>query len=223
MTQFTSISSRGFTLTELLVGVAILSALVALSLPFIQDATDSARRNHCLSGLRQLQVANHAYASDNQGKFVPVFSNNDKGKRTSWHNNRRFVTMLGCSPDAPARVPLEIRCTVAEVTGAVGWGYNFTGLSGGISTPGHVRGVRVSQVVRPSETIAFIDSLDWQVQRSSAGKYVGNEKKITHATAYRHGKQQLANAVFWDGHAASFTMEELDNNRHLWDMLKANP
>jgi prepilin-type N-terminal cleavage/methylation domain-containing protein/prepilin-type processing-associated H-X9-DG protein len=56
-------ASRGFTLVELLVVIAIIGLLVALLLPAIQAARESARRNECTSNLKNLALGCLNYES----------------------------------------------------------------------------------------------------------------------------------------------------------------
>ncbi len=63
--------NRAFTLIELLVVIAIVSVLMALLLPAIERARESAKLSECLSNQRQLVNAMFTYAQDNDNTPPP--------------------------------------------------------------------------------------------------------------------------------------------------------
>jgi prepilin-type N-terminal cleavage/methylation domain-containing protein len=73
---------KGFTLVELLVVIAIIGVLVALLLPAIQAARESARRTQCANNLKQLSLACLNYETAN--KSFPV-GGSSKGNMLSFH------------------------------------------------------------------------------------------------------------------------------------------
>jgi len=90
-------SARGFTLVELLVVIAIIGTLVALLLPAVQAARETARGNTCRNNLKQLMTA--LTLMDTQQRKLPGYINEvsdpsspktgdppmpSSGRRASW-------------------------------------------------------------------------------------------------------------------------------------------
>lgn len=86
-------SNAGFTLVELLVVVAIIGVLIALLLPAIQTARESARRTKCLSNLRQVSLAAKMY-HDQHERFPPGCEQTNFPSPPTYRGSSLFVFLL---------------------------------------------------------------------------------------------------------------------------------
>lgn len=64
----------GFSLTEMLVVIVIITIVAAIGFPMASKYLDRAKDSTCLSNLRQIGIAIKMYANDNNDTIVPAFA-----------------------------------------------------------------------------------------------------------------------------------------------------
>lgn len=75
---------RGFSLVELVVVVAVVSILSALTTPALLRAVDRGRQVSCAASLRGLHLAYQTYLDDHEGQFMPYRETRPDGVLWYW-------------------------------------------------------------------------------------------------------------------------------------------
>jgi prepilin-type N-terminal cleavage/methylation domain-containing protein/prepilin-type processing-associated H-X9-DG protein len=76
---------RAFTLTELLVTIAVIAIIASLLLPSLTKAQAKGRSTVCINHLRQWGLALHQYAADNDDYFPPEGTGTSLNSETGWY------------------------------------------------------------------------------------------------------------------------------------------
>jgi prepilin-type N-terminal cleavage/methylation domain-containing protein/prepilin-type processing-associated H-X9-DG protein len=204
--------SRGFTLIEILVVIAIIAILAAILFPVFARARENARRASCLSNIKNLGLAVMMYTQDYDERMPRTTTCGsatlETGKTTGsscgdgqylhlWqHVIYPYVKNPQAYLDASASVTWD-----GSYTGHMAFGYNL-GLSG----------TALAGIPRPSETILIGDSFYDGVSTSST--YSPNSYLLTpysgdlpNASLPDARHLDTFNMVYVDGHAKSQKLE----------------
>ena len=221
---------RGFTLIELLVVISIIALLIAILLPALQAARDTAENIKCLSNLRQQGVAFESYRADSEDFYVPFTPASVPGDPNTDVSNWAYElyrsdymtgtggwicpTAEGVRPKADdAREEIEEGGSTGAIIKAfrdINYGYNRFHIGrtygeGFMSAPART-------VTVPSETLLTADS--WRMDAPNDGRtyqlWDGSAPwKATIDTPPRYQidtlrHQNKANLLMADGHAATW-------------------
>ena len=201
-----------FTLVELLVVVGIIAILIAMLMPSLSRARESARRVQCLSNLRQLGTAVMMYTQEYKGRFPGAWDWHPRpttppgtfeGPLLKYHNNGGVPQLYTCPSDDP-------------LTHRNGYPYCYTGNwhvfwfnGGGFSVE------RITQIKRSSEKIMIIDESSETVddnvwapenwfgdrQNMLSNRHDQSRERARESNAEETLKRGKGNVVFADGHA----------------------
>ena len=176
------LGKHGFSATDLLVVLAIISVLAAVVAPMITRARSKARLQQCISNLQQVNRAVLLYAEDNKGTVPLLQSSPQPG--SWWHYKEKVKGYLGLSGPASPNEKV-FGCPVDRGYGEGGEKivpfrtskkYNYTSYNlNSITLPGvpNIAGWQVSAVKDPSHTLLTMEwtahgPLSWH--RSRTGK-----------------------------------------------------
>jgi prepilin-type N-terminal cleavage/methylation domain-containing protein len=163
----------GFTLIELLVVIAIIAILAAMLFPVLSHAQETGRRINCMNSMRQLDLGNLMYVTDNHGYYTPRDDNNRWPNRLYDMYSRNLKILL-CPTDValgggpPITVGLSPSNNVADASPRSylinGWNDYFADQFGATdwrtleSDMGGVgSGIRDSAIKHPSDTVIFAE------------------------------------------------------------------
>lgn len=215
---------RGFTLVELLVVIAIIVVLAALVFVGGTRARKAAQRVAAVSTAKNLMTANATYLSDHNGKYVPMWENDDKGNvSVSWVSSEDFRSALGEDTSGnwnPWTIEEQMvdprvkslakgdKDVWSEIV--ANWGMIQPHNAGTWGDRGAKAQHTAANIADPANTAAFVSAADWIVQwgrqdaLSDRLDFVGKEQG---AVSYRHDGQAIV--VYFDGHAEAQKYEAL--------------
>ncbi len=202
---------RGFTLIELLVVISIIALLIALLLPALGKAQESARHTQCQSNARQMAIGYVAYTSDYNERLMGgapandpeafVYSGGDEKAITQGALYRYVssVEFYRCPEDPNGNLRSY---SIPGVLNGEGW------------KNAQQQGTdKISDIVQESNQILLIEESDhrgynvgsWLLRASTGQEY----NWIDYAGLF-HFEEQADNITFLDGHVETRFWEDPD-------------
>lgn len=189
-----------FTLTELLVVLALMALLAGLLLPALGQAKARARSLQCLNHLRQLGVATLIYADENREKVqvhFPAVTNQTWGSVLSRNQPRMAFNLFVC-PGYPPKVFQDWRriygIRLDPPTGATSGEFDEILL--------------VANIRSPSDYVHLTDTTSRGRGGIAAEQYFYFRVLSENEVHARH--QGRANAFFLDGHVEAYQRYQLE-------------
>ena len=190
---------RAFTLIELLVVIAIIAMLVAILIPAVSKALETARRSSCASNLKMLGVAFNSYAADHKGDLPK----SDDGTLSSVAKllHAGYVTQSRtwvCPSDE-----MENSGPITIYTGATIDQFN----SDGNCSYAYIDGYRIGTSVSPASAPLLFDEVNG-----------GDAINSPLSPNDNHGAN-IRNVLFLDGHVTTFKFDGAFTPLNVFDSI----
>jgi len=223
---------KAFTLIELLVVISIIALLIAILLPALGKARESARATLCLSNTRQMMIANEMYADANDNKYTDnwytgngMITISGVTVRKYWLIDKQFLEYVGFNDTQVSNVltggnsneiwgaqwPEQFLCPTAPSTIEEN-AYNHR-ISYGFNSQVPRAEYDRAKIIDPAIKYAYVDQQNWLADKNMADytKYwdvygEGWHNPANSGLKYRHS--QAANFSFFDGHAEGLLKTE---------------
>ncbi len=208
-------SSAGFTLVELLVVIVIIVTLAAVSMIGYSRMRTAGNQATTVSVMRQLQVANISYSTENNGQYVQIAEvDQNNTLAMEWYKNPKFLAHLTGDPSVFEKTGEELLTAPQGSLDPVAFRakqrhYNRLTASFGINAEGLTwpktytdppMSYRVSQVEYPSRTAFLVTAVNYQVKYADRNLWKTSPvegKVTTNKMAFRHDGKAVV--VYYDG------------------------
>ena len=191
------VKKKLFTLIELLIVISIITILVAILLPALRQARETAYMANCLSNLRQIGIYQAQYTNDFNDWVLPCYHASEGGK---WYdilkNYHPELTKLTCRSNKLANGTISFNYAQNEFAGQC-WGENNWATDR--------KRLKYSMIKRPSKMIQTMDAKPdgtnpWYNYRCAVSIYT-----VPH-------QNSSAGIVFFDGHVSTIPKSQILGN-----------